>query len=141
MQISSAFGNVQESFSWFISAYQSLASWRATCDRLLSFRQAMTDNEQRRPAIDVQNQGSELQVHNLGLDLADGRHLLTNADMTVEPGERVMLSGRSGSGKSTCCGRWGTCGPRATALFVCRRRVICSCRRNRICRSVPCAKP
>jgi putative ATP-binding cassette transporter len=101
MQISSAFGNVQESFSWFISAYQSLASWRATCDRLLSFRQAMTDNEERTPAIDVQNQGNELQVHNLGLDLADGRHLLTSADMTVEPGERVMLSGRSGSGKST----------------------------------------
>ena len=42
-----------------------------------------------------------LKVHNLGLDLADGRHLLTNADMTVEEGERVMLSGRSGSGKST----------------------------------------
>jgi len=32
-----------------------------------------------------------LKVHNLGLDLADGRHLLTNADMTVEEGERVML--------------------------------------------------
>ena len=42
-----------------------------------------------------------LKVHNLGLDLADGRHLLTNADMTVKEGERVMLSGRSGSGKST----------------------------------------
>jgi len=35
------------------------------------------------------------------LDLADGRHLLTDADMVVEPGQRVMLSGRSGSGKST----------------------------------------
>ncbi|MCP1474421.1 putative ATP-binding cassette transporter [Pseudomonas sp. EB276 TE3739] len=101
MQINSAFGNVQENFSWFITAYSDLAAWRATCDRLLSFRQAMTDNEERTPAIDVQNQGSELQVHSLGLDLADGRHLLTNADMTVEPGERVMLSGRSGSGKST----------------------------------------
>ncbi|PAW50986.1 ABC transporter ATP-binding protein [Pseudomonas moraviensis] len=101
MQINSAFGNVQENFSWFISAYSELAAWRATCDRLLSFRQAMTDNEDRTPAIDVQNQGSQLHVHNLGLDLADGRHLLTNADMTVEPGERVMLSGRSGSGKST----------------------------------------
>ena len=61
----------------------------------------MTDNEERAPAIDVQNQGNGLKIHNLGLDLADGRHLLTNADMTVEEGERVMLSGRSGSGKST----------------------------------------
>jgi len=33
MQINSAFGNVQENFSWFISAYSDLASWRATSDR------------------------------------------------------------------------------------------------------------
>ncbi len=101
MQINSAFGNVQENFSWFISAYADLASWRATCDRLLSFRQAMTENEERAPAIDVQLQGHELKVQHVGLDLADGRHLLTNADMTVEQGDRLMLSGRSGSGKST----------------------------------------
>jgi putative ATP-binding cassette transporter len=101
MQISSAFGNVQESFSWFISAYADLAAWRATCDRLLSFRQAMTENEERAPSIDVQSQGDELKVHNLGLDLADGRHLLTGANMSVAAGERLMLSGRSGSGKST----------------------------------------
>ena len=101
MQINSAFGNVQENFSWFISAYSELAAWRATCDRLLSFRQAMNDNEERLPAIDVQNQGEALQVHDLGLDLADGRHLLAGAEMTVAQGERLMLSGRSGSGKST----------------------------------------
>jgi putative ATP-binding cassette transporter len=101
MQINSAFGNVQENFSWFITAYADLAAWRATCDRLLSFRQAMSDNEDRVPAIDVQNQGNELKVRNLGLDLSDGRHLLTHAELNVEPGERVMLSGRSGSGKST----------------------------------------
>lgn len=101
MQINSAFGNVQENFSWFITAYSELAAWRATCDRLLSFRQAMSENEERAPAIDVQNQGETLQVHNLGLDLADGRHLLAGAEMTVSPGERLMLSGRSGSGKST----------------------------------------
>ena len=101
MQINSAFGNVQENFSWFISAYSDLASWRATSDRLLSFQQAMTDNEQRPPAIDVRPEGERLVVQGLGMDLADGRHLLTDADMTVEPGQRVMLSGRSGSGKST----------------------------------------
>lgn len=101
MQIVSAFGNVQESFSWFISAYADLAEWRATCDRLLSFRQAMAENEERTPAIDVQSQGDDLKVQNLGLDLADGRHLLAGANMTVTAGERLMLSGRSGSGKST----------------------------------------
>lgn len=101
MQINSAFGNVQENFSWFITAYSDLAAWRATCDRLLSFRQAMNENEARPPAIDVQNQGESLQVEDLGLDLADGRHLLAGARMTVNPGERLMLSGRSGSGKST----------------------------------------
>ena len=101
MQINSAFGNVQENFSWFIEAYSELASWRATSDRLLSFHQAMSENEQRPPAIDVRVEGERLVVQNLGMDLADGRHLLTDADMTVEPGQRLMLSGRSGSGKST----------------------------------------
>ncbi|TFY94704.1 ABC transporter ATP-binding protein/permease [Pseudomonas nabeulensis] len=101
MQINSAFGNVQENFSWFISAYSELASWRATSDRLLSFHQAMSDNEQRPPAIDVRPEGERLVVQGLGMDLTDGRHLLTSADMSVEPGQRVMLSGRSGSGKST----------------------------------------
>lgn len=101
MQINSAFGNVQENFSWFINAYSELATWRATSDRLLSFQQAMSDNEQRTPAIDVRPEGERLVIKDLGMDLADGRHLLTDADMTVEPGERVMLSGRSGSGKST----------------------------------------
>ncbi|KRP74237.1 ABC transporter ATP-binding protein/permease [Pseudomonas paralactis] len=101
MQINSAFGNVQENFSWFINAYSELATWRATSDRLLSFQQAMSDNEQRAPAIDVRPEGERLVIKDLGMDLADGRHLLTDADMTVEPGQRVMLSGRSGSGKST----------------------------------------
>ncbi|NWE29446.1 ABC transporter ATP-binding protein/permease [Pseudomonas gingeri] len=101
MQINSAFGNVQENFSWFITAYSDLAAWRATCDRLLSFRQAMSDNEDHVRTIDVQSVGDELKVQNLNLDLNNDRHLLSGAEMTVAAGERVMLAGRSGSGKST----------------------------------------
>jgi putative ATP-binding cassette transporter len=101
MQINSAFGNVQGNFSWFISAYADLAGWRATSDRLLSFQQAMRENEQRPAAIDVSAEGERLVVQGLGLNLVDGRHLLTDANVIVEPGQRVMLSGRSGSGKST----------------------------------------
>ena len=112
MQINSAFGSVQENFSWFIDAYVTLAGWRATCDRLLSFRQAMSDNEARPAAIAVQAQGTDLQVQDLGLDLADGRHLLDAASLQVGAGERVMLSGRSGSGKSTLLRAMGGLWPR-----------------------------
>lgn len=101
MQINSAFGNVQENFSWFIDAYTQLASWRATCDRLLSFRQAMDDNESRVPAISLSHQGNALQLQGLSLSLMGGRQLLDSTDIAIAAGEKVMLSGRSGSGKST----------------------------------------
>ena len=62
MQINSAFGSVQENFSWFIDAYATLASWRATCDRLLSFRQAMDQNEAQVSAIDIRQAGRSLSI-------------------------------------------------------------------------------
>ena len=117
MQINSAFGNVQENFSWFIVAYVTLAAWRATCDRLLSFRQAMTDNEQRPPAIDLQAQGQALKIDELSLGLADGRHLLHDASLQVAPGERLMLSGRSGSGKSTLLRAMGGLWPQGSGVI------------------------
>jgi putative ATP-binding cassette transporter len=101
MQISQAFGNVQESMSWFIDAYVSLANWRATSDRLLSFRAAMHANEQRVDGVRVLEQGDSLRIDGLSLNLASGATLLEDADLHIAAGERVLLGGRSGSGKST----------------------------------------
>ncbi|KAA8706214.1 ABC transporter ATP-binding protein/permease [Pseudomonas cannabina] len=101
MQINSACGNVQENFSWFISAYSTLASWRATSDRLLSFRQAMTDLEAQQPAIKTVSGADALVLRDLGLSIGEGRQLLNDANLRIGAGERVMLSGPSGSGKSS----------------------------------------
>ncbi|WP_455923565.1 ABC transporter ATP-binding protein/permease [Pseudomonas putida] len=101
MQVAGAFASVQGSLSWFIDAYNRLAAWRATCDRLLSFRKAMDDNEARASGIQVQQQGEHLHIKDLDLTLGNGRQLLQGAGLDVTAGDRVLLSGRSGSGKST----------------------------------------
>ena len=41
MQINSAFGQVQGSLSWFVNSYGSLANWKASVDRLLTFKSAL----------------------------------------------------------------------------------------------------
>lgn len=101
MQINSAFGNVQEGMSWFIDAYTSLASWRATSDRLLSFRHAMGETTQEAANIDVRKTGANLQLHNLTLSLGNGRELLEPTSLELNPGEHVLIGGPSGGGKST----------------------------------------
>lgn len=101
MQINSAFGNVQDGLSWFIDAYASLANWRATCDRLLSFRNAMAEIAHESENIEVHSAGERLQLKHLSLRLGDGTVLLEPTNLTLEAGEHVLISGASGAGKST----------------------------------------
>ncbi|GLU37510.1 ABC transporter ATP-binding protein/permease [Pseudomonas sp. NBRC 100443] len=101
MQINSAFGNVQDGLSWFINAYGSLAGWRATCDRLLSFRRALEESQAEHAGIEVRKDGNGLQLKHLSLCLGDGSVLLEPTDLTLRAGEHVLISGPSGAGKST----------------------------------------
>ncbi|MFZ5957582.1 ABC transporter ATP-binding protein/permease [Pseudomonas knackmussii] len=101
MQINSAFGNVQDGLSWFIDAYASLANWRATCDRLLSFRNAMAEIAHESENIEVHSAGERLQLKHLSLRLGDGTVLLEPTNLSLEAGEHVLISGASGAGKST----------------------------------------
>ncbi|WP_243360049.1 ABC transporter ATP-binding protein/permease [Fundidesulfovibrio terrae] len=105
MQTASAFNRVQGALSWFVDAYTELASWKATVDRLTSFGQAMdqaradrTNPTALRPATGT---AGELRLASLDLDLPGGEPLLRAIDLTVKPGQSVLVSGPSGSGKST----------------------------------------
>jgi putative ATP-binding cassette transporter len=105
MQISNAFGQVQSSLSWFIGAYNTFASWKATSDRLLGFHYAIEQaKEDARHAHGVtvsQGAQEELVVDSMALSLPNGQALVAPCGFSVKPGESVLIRGPSGSGKST----------------------------------------
>jgi putative ATP-binding cassette transporter len=105
MQISSAFGRVQDALSWFITAYSQLAEWKATVDRLTTFHQAIvaTANESRNGTgiATGTHGGAEIVARDLRLALPDGRSLIDAINLRLKAGEHVVVTGPSGSGKST----------------------------------------
>ncbi len=100
MQISSAFGQVQDSLAWFVDNYSSLAAWRATTDRLTSFEESFAAQAQaQRPEVDAG--APSLAAQDLTLALPNGNVLLSGLSLRVAPGDSVLVKGPSGSGKST----------------------------------------
>src|ERR1051326_6384463 len=75
-QIGNAFGQVQGSLSWFVESYGSLAAWKATVDRLLTFQDAMAAaaaEGEREPRIEVVANGAQsIRTDSLELQLPDG---------------------------------------------------------------------
>ena len=130
MQIASAFGRVQDSLSWFIDNYASLAAWQATTDRLTSFEdsfQVLSLVNINKLAIDTNKKpgtthpdtdptatatpatappdtdagGGGWATQGLALALPSGRRLGVPADLRIAPGDTLWVQGPSGSGKST----------------------------------------
>lgn len=105
MQTSSAFGQVQGSFSFFITAYSSLAEWKAVVDRLVGFETSVAATQAESRRIDFRRvtggDGAMLGLDGFEVRLPDGRVLVTADGLRLDRGERVLLTGPSGSGKST----------------------------------------
>ncbi len=104
MQISSAFGQVQGALSWFVDSYSSLATWRATTDRLTSFEesfQALALIEPAQTATKLIANDNMLGTQDLQVALPGGTVLLAGTALHAAAGDRVLLQGPSGSGKST----------------------------------------
>jgi vitamin B12/bleomycin/antimicrobial peptide transport system ATP-binding/permease protein len=105
MQISNAFGQVQGALSWFIGAYTTFASWKATSDRLLGFHyaieQARLDNAHSTGIAVGEDATDELRIDDVAVSLPNGQPLVAPASVHVKPGERLLIRGASGTGKST----------------------------------------
>lgn len=103
-QTAGAFGQVQGSLSWFVDSFATLANWKAVVDRLTTFADAMAVAKQRvaeEHAFAIETVGTALELRDVTVRLPDGRPLLEDVDLTVRPGEAVVVQGPSGSGKTT----------------------------------------
>lgn len=105
MQTASAFSSVQESLSFFITAYRTLAEWQAVVARLGGFEEsienaaALADKEN---IIHVVADGkAAIDLDRLLVSLPSGTPLVTADGFSIAEGERTLLTGPSGSGKST----------------------------------------
>lgn len=100
MQIASAFHRVQDALSWFVENYDGLARWRATTDRLTGFADSLQSAHST--ALTVTNtENAELIIPHITLTLPNGQVLLQGQGLQLAPGDSVLLTGASGSGKSS----------------------------------------
>jgi vitamin B12/bleomycin/antimicrobial peptide transport system ATP-binding/permease protein len=105
MQTASAFGSVQGALSFFVSAYRTLAEWRAVVARLDGFEGSIamaSDLATRKDMVRLTPASAgALDIKDLALQLPDGKPLVTANGFSVRTGEKLLVTGPSGSGKST----------------------------------------
>ncbi|HEE2957974.1 TPA: ABC transporter ATP-binding protein/permease, partial [Serratia marcescens] len=91
MQIASAFGQVQGALSWFIDAFNDLATWKACVNRLAGFNAAVDQVHHQPRGIQLREETAHpLTLSNLSLHLPDGQPLLAGAEMTLQRGDRLL---------------------------------------------------
>ena len=103
MQVASAFGRVQDSLSYFVDTYSSLATWQSVVMRLTYFGRHMQEvsAEAERFHLERFVAAEEVRAEAMQVNLPDGTPLLQNINFALKPGSNVLIRGISGSGKST----------------------------------------
>ena len=103
MQVASAFGRVQDSLSYFVDMYSSIAQWQAVVMRLTYFGRHMHEVSQQAEQFHVERFATSeaVSVEQMQVNLPDDTALLQDISFTLQLGRNVLIKGVSGSGKST----------------------------------------
>ena len=105
MQTASAFSSVQDSLSFFITSYRTLAEWQSVVARLSGFEESIKNAAALTTRENIIHVGSDdkrtIDLEKLLVSLPNGTPLVTADGFSIRGGERTLLTGPSGSGKST----------------------------------------
>ena len=105
MMVVGAFNQVQSSLRWFVDNTSAIADWRATLLRVMNFRQALLDLDAVEAGAGLIDR-SEASEDRIVLDRVkvETRHGCVEtrpAEVEVGPGERVLILGKPGSGRTS----------------------------------------
>jgi putative ATP-binding cassette transporter len=104
MMASGAFIQVQSSLRWFVDNFSTIADWRATLLRVASFRRAVIDIDvlhdiESRIAV-VSGDPGQISIDDLEIASPAGATMLEEKKVEIKAGERVLIVGESGTGKT-----------------------------------------
>ncbi|MBR4703205.1 MAG: ABC transporter ATP-binding protein/permease [Oscillospiraceae bacterium] len=103
-QIATAFLNVVTGLKWFVTNYGMLAVYVAVIDRLYAFNNNynLTQDVTQNSKIRIE-EGDEDQIviKHPDVDLPTGKRQISANDVVIKRGEKVLVKGRTGAGKTT----------------------------------------
>src|SRR6266436_8111863 len=104
MMASGAFIQVQSSLRWFVDNFSTIADWRATLLRVASFRRAVIDIDvlhdiESRIAV-ASGDPDKISIDDLEIASPAGATMLEEKKVEIKAGERVLIVGESGTGKT-----------------------------------------
>src|SRR5258705_420217 len=108
MQAASAFTIVQTAFGWLVDNYPRLADWNACARRIASLMMSLDGLERAEQGDGIgrikrgETEGEAmLSLNDLSVTLDDGTAVVGETEVVIGPGERLLVAGESGTGKST----------------------------------------
>ena len=105
MQTASAFGSVQDSLSFIITSYRTIAEWQSVVQRLDGFETSIENAAAlivTRDVIHVRPDDSgTIDLEKLVVGLPGGTPLVAADGFRIRSRERTLVTGPSGAGKST----------------------------------------